>query len=560
MPGLRCGSVVVWWAKPTYSLRSGAGTPPSVASRAMTMRWVILLAVVAVLAIPPASASADVTFQVKGKWVCNNRGTVIPLARARVELWRDVSFWFDDKFGAGHTASDGSFSFGVRAGSNFDLYAKLVLTDDDGVRLSNWYSLSGSEWSTETSRIRTHSGTVDLGAWQISRDNGAGTPKCAIWQGAHNAYANYRQVIGSRPPDTTYSISADFPCCGTPFTTTDTTRWPSGYQTGLGSGDQDGGFSVNFHEFAHSVRHSFDGSFLHFLGDVAAFQYPQNHTACKLTNPGFAFNEGWAEYWAHTLQTCGDGTNFSQEGNVATALDGLEKCANRPTMVRVLRENAGSIHSYDQFRAKFFAIVGPRACTIPPVTGVEEVEPSIGAAALIHSGQDQIAAQKRLIAQLTRDLSRARRSARTLGSCTVARRCRPEIEKVVEPIALDARIAQAKLVLGRLEDGLATARRMAFMPEFSQRAMYERLDAQRASYERASQAIVIDGLKRSMDAIDAQPRFARVKSTPEFNRLGRRLSLLTSARKRRLSTPTELESLLAAPAPPVDVVRRTAAG
>lgn len=142
----------------------------------------------------------------------------------------------------------------------------------------------------------------------------------------------------------------------------------------------------------------------------------------------------------------------------------------------------------------------------------------------------------------------------------MARRCRPEIEKVVEPIALDARIAQAKLVLGRLEDGLATARRMAFMPEFSQRAMYERLDAQRASYERASQAIVIDGLKRSMDAIDAQPRFARVKSTPEFNRLGRRLSLLTSARKRRLSTPTELESLLAAPAPPVDVVRRTAAG
>ena len=526
----------------------------------MIGRRVILLAALVVLAVFPASAGADVTFQVKGKWVCNNRGNVVPLTRARVELWRDVSFWFDDKFGTGHTASDGSFSFGVRAGSNFDLYAKLVLTDDDGVRLSNWYSPFGSEWSIETRRVRTHSGVVDLGTWQISRDNGAGTPKCAIWQGAHNAYTDYRQVIGSRPPDTTYSISADFPCCGTPFTTLDTTRWPSGYQTGLGSSDPDAGFSVNFHEFAHSVRHSFDGNFLHFLADVAAFQYPQNHTACKTTNPGFAFNEGWAEYWARTLQTCGDGTNFSQEGNVATALDGLEKCANRPTMVRVLRENPGSIHSYAEFRTKFFAIVGPKACTIPPVTGIDAIEPSMTARALIRSGQAQIAAQERLIAELTADLARANRRARALGRCTVARRCRPEIETIVEPLALDAKIAQAKLVLGRLEDGLATARRMAFMPEFSERDMYDRLDAQRASYERASQAILIDDLKRSIDAIDAQPRFARARSTPEFRRLGHRLSLLTSARKRRLSTPAEVESLFSAPSPPVDAARRMPVG
>ena len=33
----------------------------------------------------PASASASVNFEVKGQWLCNNRGTVTPLVGARVE-------------------------------------------------------------------------------------------------------------------------------------------------------------------------------------------------------------------------------------------------------------------------------------------------------------------------------------------------------------------------------------------------------------------------------------------------------------------------------------------
>src|SRR5438270_2013379 len=124
----------------------------------MTRSRVSLVVALAMLVVGVASARADVTFQVKGRWVGNNRGTVVPLSHARVELWEDIAFLVDNKFGTGHTASDGSFSFGVRANGNFDLYAKVVLTDDDGVRLSNWYSLFGSEWSTETSRVRTHSG------------------------------------------------------------------------------------------------------------------------------------------------------------------------------------------------------------------------------------------------------------------------------------------------------------------------------------------------------------------------------------------------------------------
>lgn len=222
---------------------------------------VALAAAAALLALSPAASNAAVNFNVKGKWTCSNRGTVVPLNGARAELWREISFWPDDKLGSQPTGSGGSFNFGVRAGSNFDLYVKLVLNDDRGVNLGDWYSFS--DWDTQTSTTGSHSGVVNLGTWQISKDSGRGTPKCAIWQGAHNAFADYKQVVGATPPSGHYSINADFPCCGTPFTTLDNTRWPSGYQTGNGSGDPGGPFSVNFHEFAHSVRHSFDGNFLH---------------------------------------------------------------------------------------------------------------------------------------------------------------------------------------------------------------------------------------------------------------------------------------------------------
>ena len=46
------------------------------------------------------------------------------------------------------------------------------------------------------------------------------------------------------------------------------------------------------------MRHGLDGDFGHFLGDAATYNYAQSHNACDHTNLGFAFNEGWAEFWA----------------------------------------------------------------------------------------------------------------------------------------------------------------------------------------------------------------------------------------------------------------------
>jgi hypothetical protein len=533
--------------------------------RSRARRGVVgLLGAIALLAVAPAASHATVNFNVKGKWVCNNRGTVSPIAGARVELWHSIDYWFDDKLGSTHAATDGSFNFGVQADSNFDLYAKVVLNDDNGVSLGNWYSFS--DWDIETSTAGSHSGIVNLGTWQLSKDNGSGTPRCAIWQGAHNAYADYRKVVGSPPPDSHYSISADFPCCGTPFTTTDTTRWPGGYQTGQGSNDPaKAPYSVNFHEFAHSVRHSFDGGTAHFLFDAARFAYPQTHSLCSNTNNGFAFNEGWAENWAGTLTTCaGDPTNFNYEGNVATALNGLEQCVGRKTLVQVLQQNpagvVGGIHSYSEFRAKLASIRNLNFCNIRVITGgLEGAELPLSSSQQTSAINGQINAQTKLIANLSRRLTSSRRGARSPGRCILARTCVPALRKLVDPSVLTAQLQQAKLVLARLQAGLTDARKSNFLPSALQPKYLtddNALNASRKSFEQASQAILINGLKSSVATIKAQSGFGPAQSTAEFRRINQRLSLLTRTRKRHAATPNAIDTLLSAPTAPTDGAKR----
>ena len=397
-----------------------------------------------------------------------------------------------------------------------------MLNDDQGVHLGDWYSFS--DWDTQTETTGSHSGLVNLGTYEISKDNGSGTPKCAVFQGAHNAYQNYKQIIGSPPPDTSYLISADFPCCGVPFTTLDTTHWPGGYETGAA-------YSVNFHEFAHSVRHSFDGRRC-----TSSQTQPGTAMPSHRTLPGqqrrFASTRGWAEYWAHTPGTCGSGTNFNQEGNVATALTGLEKCANRATMVRVLRENPGAIHSYNEFKTKFFNIVGQRACLIASIGGNQAVENTIAAAPLLAGGEAQIAAVTQLIGTMSRRMAVARTHAQRPGKCT-QRQCAAGIEKLIDPSVLTTQTAQAKLVRERLQAGLAAARSVINGPESAQLKLFETLDGERAAFERANQAILISGLQESIKAIKSKPGFAHARSTTGFHVMSHDFRSLTTARQPR---------------------------
>jgi hypothetical protein len=287
---------------------------------------------------------------------------------------------------------------------------------------------------------------------------------------------------------------------------------------------------------------------------VARFGYAKSHSLCLTSNEGFAFNEGWAEFWAHTPATCGDGTNFSQEGNVATALTGLEKCANRATMVRVLRETPGAIHSYGEFKTKFFSIVGARACLIKSIGGLEAVEGTLSAAEQTSGLEGQISAQTGLINSLSRRVGGVRARAVKPGKCTT-RRCVTGIEKVIEPSALNAQIAQAKLVRERLQAGLAAVRGVLTGPESGQIKFFETVDAERAAFERANQSILIIGLQQSIKAIKSKPGFVPARSTPGFRRMNQRLSSLTSVRSRNAGTPKSLATLFSAPTVPTDVAR-----
>jgi hypothetical protein len=517
---------------------------------------VAVLGLLALIAVGQTPAQASVSFEVKGQWTCDNRGTVTPLVGARVELWRNISYWPDEKLGATHTSGSGAYSFSVHSDDNFDLYAKVVMNDDEGVHLGNWYSFS--DWGIETDVTGSHAGLVNLGQWQISHENGASTPTCAAFQGAHNAYQNYKKIIGIAPPDSEYLISWDYPCCGVPFTTLETTNWPDGYETGYGPKDPDGGYAVNFHEFAHSVRHTFDGGGAHFYFDAARFGYPKSHELCLVSNEGFAFNEGWAEFWAHTPGPCGDGTNFNQEGNVAAALTGLEKCADRKTMVRVLAMNPGSIHSYAEFKAKFFAIVGQRACVIKSNGGLQAVEKTIAAAPLLASTESQIAGETQLIGSMSHRMALVRTRAEKPGKC-IKGRCVPAIEKLIRPSALSTQIAQAELVRERLQSGLAAARTALAGPESGQLKLIETLEGERATFEAANQAIVIKGLQQSLKAVKSQPGFAAAGSTAAVRIMSQRLASMTGARSRHAETPSSVATLFSPPEAPSDVARRVGA-
>ncbi len=339
-----------------------------------------------------------------------------------------------------------------------------------------------------------------------------------------------------------------------PFTTLDRTQWPGGYETGY-RGDADGGYSVNFHEFAHSVRHSFDGSFLHFLSDAASFGYAKNHELCLVSNEGFAFNEGWAEFWAHTPATCGAGTDFNQEGNVAAALTGLEKCASRAAMVKVLQENPGTIHSYEQFKTKFFALVGQRACLISSIGGLQAVEGTIAAAPLLAGAETQIATLTKSIGTMSRRTALVRSHAQTSAKCS-KRNCLTGLEQATEPSALSAEIAQAKLVKERLQSGLAAARSVINGPESAQLKLFEKLDAERASFERANQAILIAGLQQGIRAVKSKPGLAAARASAGYRTMSRRLASLIAARKRGAATPTALTTLFSPPQIPTDSSRR----
>lgn len=360
-------------------------------------------------------------FVVRGQFVCVNHNVTFPIEGAVVAIMRDDWFAFDPILTEVQTDTDGRFEAQIATHGVDTYYAKLFLNDHEGVYLRNWWSNDVEEINS-VNRSDNAKGLIDLGTTSVSRSDG-GSPRCAIWQGGRTAWREFTATTGQSPvigDFGAYQITMESTASDIVWTSRDTTHWEIGSSTPqfsgplpsipdpshvpfLTSGTPDifAVWGTNIHEFGHALRHTADGDDNEFNLDDTRFFYGHTHDICEGSpswvvnqNDGYAFNEGWAEYWENFPvpflrgRCVGQGldlSNFTKEGAVTNDLQklssSLDACAGidtaalkddailrrrRALMFEVLKSRgARAIHSEAEFRSAF-AQRFP-ACTVPAI-------------------------------------------------------------------------------------------------------------------------------------------------------------------------------------------------
>ena len=342
------------------------------------MKYIIVSCLIIAFCFSIPARANDYPVTVRGKVLfCDYSGgsfIKLPLAGAKVELVdsdADGSQIFDDVIGTAIVNADGTFEVSGRGGdpgdyswSRPDIYVRFVFNYNDKVRLTD--ELDRTRYANTPEHDHDNfEGVLDIGTWTL--DNGLGSGESsepAVWYAVCRAWDEYVKIMGEEPQaghcDVEY-WSAIY--AGTPWTSDNTIHWPIHYDSRSAR-----------HEFAHLIRHSFDGDRNHFNWDVTRFRYARYHGQCeqgcnnwstesKEMNDGYAFNEGWAEFWANELH-CPMGYSSQCEGGVAYTLkdiqDELAKTIKNPRafMCRVLKNNPGSIHSIGEFISKMNELYG----------------------------------------------------------------------------------------------------------------------------------------------------------------------------------------------------------
>src|SRR6188472_300206 len=426
------------------------------------------------LAHAETTRPASTTF--RGTWLCNWKvdGDFVPLAGARVELLTPYVDLDDFDIVPGnfrvvqvtHTAADGSWSFTFPSDEDGDDHWVRVLTNGNGVRMHDF--LLPWPFFVDSDRNQNDVPLHDYGAQVIH------TYRCEVFSGVQRAPDDFVATTGKRPPYGDLDVVSHAITAGVPVTMFTEIWWPADYPVAKSVRETGAayGYETAYHEFAHSFRHAYDaprgiGGLGHFFGlDVPYWNYAQKHDDCKKTNSGFAFNEGWASYWAGKFSngqapSCGgDGRDYSIEGNVTAALNRLQRLcgATRAGMVAVL-ETAGPaglptqpIHTFDQFAAaanRRFAASG--SCLLDKVTS----SATVGA----RRDTQRAGTLPSVVGRLRRDLDRTvASSTRALATARMARR-RPIGCATGACTARLAREIAVPLAAGRLD--LARALRKA---------------------------------------------------------------------------------------------------
>ena len=401
------------------------------------------LVAMAALALASAPASYGATTVYRGAFKCGSDGQ--PLAGARIELWQTHARWLPEvppNFRHRNTTradEDGAWGFTVSGGeSNWRI--RLVLVGEHA-RIQDWPW--PWNWFTHTLRSQNNVPLRDYGTQVVSGY------QCGLYTGFSQAGRDYQNDVGSPPPQGVTVARAGAPTAGVPFALYDEVWWPSGKPA------IKDGISVPKHEFAHVFRHRFDGGAGHFFGDSAYFWYLRHHSAssCEPTNSGFAFNEGWAEYWSGQVFTrCENNPDTGTiERNVAAMLKELQDTCRltRGRMVGVLRDNPGRIHSIDEY-ARALNCTPPR-----PIKRLGRARPPRPLVALLKERRGLLVEGRRLVSELGRSVTRLRRetaAARRLARRPVTcpeRPCEARLERRLRPVLLEGQLAQARLLKKR---------------------------------------------------------------------------------------------------------------
>lgn len=483
-------------------------------------------------------------FVIQGTFSCESVwGSVKPISHAQVEFFRYRSDWFDDWVGATITNDDGTFRQDLWARIEGDYYARLRLDDKEGVHLND--SWTASFWSIDSPHVSNRNPIIDLGDLVISRNNGWGTPRCAIWQGAHDAYQEFHKTVGSLPPDSDYSIVL-WKGFQVPISRLATTDWPDNYPTGepgwAPSGETFHDEMTNFHEFGHTIRQSVDGDYNHFINDVITYDYGHSHYYCDLYNHGFAFNEGWAEYWSkepNYVNVCHTSrTQMGVEGVVATDLAIIERCTGvgRQGMFSVLQQGQNIVHSDLDFRNRFrqrFPNLDPSACDNQPfaqkadqplvqrasldlglpsgvssrsllertrafLLGLLHKEPPITAQRQLEALSADIAAQKGITKELRQRVQSALKIAADPGTCP-STPCDVVAQRVIKPAMLSGEIEMSEQMERQLESELATTQQVVRSNPFLRSDAERR--AQALKFDAATKEIVLKAIRAATLAL-----------------------------------------------------------
>lgn len=470
----------------------------------------LILLTLGVATFAPQAQAATTLYT--GQFLCGDRGQMLPAGGITVQLWRRGSpdflpvEWVGGVDDQGFADDQGRFSLRATNGED-NHFVRMALRDAQHVHLRDFWGIN--DWSVDTGGVRNTDATHDYGGLLLD-DNPGHSSKCAIWRGVHRANQEYVAVTGSvLPTGGGVDVLADAVTAGTPFTPGTTIMWPGGFPAGWNPGED----GVTHHEFGHVIRHGFDGDFGHFLGDVVTYNYAQNHQICNLTNQGFAFNEGWAEYWSREVTTppnCAgqSNDNTSIEGNVAAKLADLEtRClgGSRAAMVNVLRGHPATIHSYEQFAALVPCLVA----VTPPVS----VAPLRTVAALTAAQRAALVASQRRsldreISRLIADRLAARRRASATLHCTPTP-CTAALERVTAPAVLGTQLQLAQLARQAFTGG-DTKNEQLKLAKRSIKSLATLAISRSASNQRAVARIESAGLSAALRA--AAPIFAKDKT------------------------------------------------